>query len=99
MASSAPGHYVYIVRCADGTLYTGYARDPDARALAHNRGLGAKYTSGRRPVALIHVERHRTRGQALRREHEIKRWPRAKKERLLSKVRSWDEPSRIQQRA
>jgi predicted GIY-YIG superfamily endonuclease len=77
------GHYVYIVRCADGTLYTGYARDPHARALAHNRGQGAKYTSGRRPVSLIHVERFRSKGKALRREHEIKQWPRERKEGLL----------------
>jgi putative endonuclease len=73
---------VYIVRCADGTLYTGYARDPQARAAAHNNGRGARYTSGRRPVALIYVEAFRSRGQALRREHAIKQWPRHKKEAL-----------------
>ena len=83
------GHYVYIVRCSDGTLYTGYARDPHRRALAHNRGQGAKYTSGRRPVALIHVERFRTKGKALRREHEIKQWPREKKEALHRKGRAY----------
>ena len=76
------GHFVYIVRCADGTLYTGYARDPHARALAHNRGRGARYTAGRRPVALIHIERFRTKRRALRREHEIKQWSRRQKEAL-----------------
>jgi putative endonuclease len=49
-------HYVYIVRCADGTLYTGYARDPRARQRAHNTGRGAKYTAGRRPVRLVYQE-------------------------------------------
>jgi putative endonuclease len=77
------GHYVYIVRCADGTLYTGYARDPQARAVAHNTGRGAKYTAGRRPVTLVHIEAFRSKGQALRREHEIKQWPRNKKQRLF----------------
>jgi predicted GIY-YIG superfamily endonuclease len=78
------GHYVYIVRCADGTLYTGYARDPRARAIAHNTGRGAKYTAGRRPVMLVHIEMFRSKGQALRREREIKRWPRSKKQSLYS---------------
>ena len=81
-ASRSRGHFVYIVRCGDGTLYTGYARDPHARALAHNSGHGAKYTSGRRPVTLIHLEPFRSKGRALRREHQIKKWPRAKKEAL-----------------
>jgi putative endonuclease len=76
------GHFVYIVRCIDGTLYTGYARDPSAREVAHNHGRGAKYTAGRRPVTLIHVERYRSKGRALRREHEIKQWPRVRKEAL-----------------
>jgi putative endonuclease len=76
------GHFVYVVRCIDGTLYTGYARDPLAREAAHNRGRGAKYTAGRRPVVLIHVERYRSKGRALQREHQIKTWPRARKEAL-----------------
>ena len=80
------GHYVYIVRCADGTLYTGYARDPQAREIAHNNGRGAKYTAGRRPVALVHIEMFGSKGQALRREREIKRWPRNKKQSLCSRT-------------
>jgi putative endonuclease len=76
-------HCVYIVRCADGTFYTGYARDPDARAKAHNSGRGARYTSGRRPVTLVHVERFRSLGKALRREHELKQWTRAEKIALV----------------
>lgn len=77
-------HYVYIVRCADGTLYTGYARDPRARESAHNSGRGARYTSGRRPVALVYVERFRSKGKALKREHEIKNWTRKKKEEICA---------------
>ena len=76
------GHFVYIVRCIDGTFYTGYARDPHAREIAHNTGRGAKYTSGRRPVTLVYVERYRSKGRALRREIEIKRWTRKRKQRL-----------------
>jgi predicted GIY-YIG superfamily endonuclease len=84
MVAREAGHYVYIVRCGDGTLYTGYARDPQAREIAHNNGRGAKYTAGRRPVTLVHIEMFGSKGQALRREHEIKRWPRNKKQSLCS---------------
>jgi putative endonuclease len=76
-------HFVYIVRCADGSLYTGYALDPVERAAVHNRGKGAKYTAGRRPVTLVHMEKFDTVGDALRREHELKRLTRAKKEALI----------------
>ena len=57
-------HWVYIVRCGDGTLYTGYARDPDRRVAAHNAGRGAKYTAGRRPVSLVYAESFKSRGAA-----------------------------------
>ena len=77
-------HFVYIVRCAGGTLYTGYALDPDARTRAHNSGRGARYTAGRRPVQLVYAERCRTKNQALRREHQLKRWTRARKEELIA---------------
>ena len=76
--------FVYMVRCADGTLYTGYARDPEARARVHNTGRGAKYTRSRRPVTLVYCEPCDTRSAALRREHELKPWSRAKKEALIA---------------
>jgi putative endonuclease len=76
-------HFTYIVRCADGTLYTGYARDPQAREHAHNRGCGARYTSGRRPVRLVYQEAFDTRSKALRREHQVKQLTRAGKEALI----------------
>ena len=79
-------HFVYIVRCADGTLYTGYARDPDARAKTHNSGRGARYTSGRRPVVLVYVEACKSRGDALSREYRLKRLRRERKEALIAKA-------------
>jgi putative endonuclease len=79
-------HFVYMVRCADGTLYTGYAKDPERRAQAHNAGRGAKYTSGRRPVTLVYIERFRSLGKALSREHALKRASRRQKESLIALV-------------
>ena len=76
-------HYAYIVRCADGTLYTGYARDPRARERVHNSGHGARYTAGRRPVCLVYAEACATRGAALSREHHLKRLSRGEKEALI----------------
>jgi putative endonuclease len=76
--------FVYIVRCSDGTLYTGYARDAQARVATHNRGRGAKYTAGRRPVRLVYVEACRSRGAALSREYAVKCLTRAGKEALVA---------------
>ena len=76
-------HFVYIVRCADGTLYTGCARDPVARARVHNSGRGAKYTSGRRPVHLVYQEAFRSAGKALAREYAVKQLTRAEKDALI----------------
>ena len=80
-------HFVYIVRCADGTLYTGYARDPQARVKAHNSGRGAKYTAGRGPVRLVYTESCASVGDALRREIALKRWSRTEKELLIRRRR------------
>jgi putative endonuclease len=81
---------MYILSCADGTLYTGYARDPEARARVHNAGRGARYTRSRLPVALVYVERCGSRSMALRREIEVKRWPRARKMQLIAFARRAD---------
>ena len=78
------GWWVYILRCGDGTLYTGMTDDPERRLAAH-RGHGAKYTRGRGPLELVYSEACGTRGDALRREAAIKRLPRAKKLRLIEK--------------
>jgi predicted GIY-YIG superfamily endonuclease len=85
--AASPSHFVYIVRCADGTLYTGCARDPQARIKIHNAGRGARYTSGRRPVRLIYTEPCESQGAALRREYAIKRLSRREK-LALAKRRS-----------
>ena len=76
--------FVYIVRCADGTLYTGYARDPQARVEVHNSGRGAKYTRSRRPVSLVYTEQCESLSAALKRERQVKPWSRAQKEALIA---------------
>ena len=77
-------YYVYIVRCADGSLYTGLARDPAERVAVHNAGRGAKYTFSRRPVALVYQEAVESRSDALKRESQIKNWSRARKDALIA---------------
>ncbi|MGH2522839.1 MAG: GIY-YIG nuclease family protein [Anaerolineales bacterium] len=79
--------FVYIVRCADGTLYTGWAVDVAARVEVHNAGRGAKYTRMKGPVELVYSEELPTRAEAMKREREIKRWPRAKKLELCRRKR------------
>ena len=71
--------FVYLARCADGSLYTGITNDLAARETAHNRGKGAAYTRGRRPIVLVYSELADTRSAALRREAVIKRLSRAGK--------------------
>ena len=73
---------MYILRCADNTLYTGIATDVDRRAAVHNRGHGAKYTRSHRPVTVIYREPCADKSSALRREAAIKRLPRAQKLKL-----------------
>ena len=75
--------YVYILRCADQTLYTGITNDVDRRIAEHNRGVGAKYTRGRTPVELAFVESVESRGDALRREYAIKQMTPVQKQRLI----------------
>ena len=74
---------VYILRCGDGSLYTGIARDVAARLAQHAAGKGARYTRGRGPLTLVHVEEVTSHGAALRREAAIRRLGRAGKEALL----------------
>ena len=73
---------VYLLRCGDGTLYCGIARDVGARLEAHRAGKGAKYTRGRGPLALVYAEACGDRAGALRRERAIKALDRAAKLRL-----------------
>lgn len=76
-------NYVYILRCADGTLYTGWTTDLEARMETHNSGTGAKYTRGRGPVQLIYSECFETKREALRREAAIKKMKRDRKLKLV----------------
>ena len=78
-------HYVYVVECADGSLYTGWTTDVEKRIAAHNTGRGAKYTRSRCPVALKLVESYEDKSQALKREVEIKRMQRREKQRLIDR--------------
>ena len=76
--------FVYIVECANGTLYTGWTKDLDKRVAAHNAGNGSRYTRTHRPVHLVYWESWATRGEAQRRELAIKRMPRARKCKLVA---------------
>ncbi|WP_058367543.1 GIY-YIG nuclease family protein [Haloparvum sedimenti] len=77
-------HYVYVLECADGTLYTGYTTDVERRVAEHDAGEGAKYTRGRTPVELRHVESFETKSAAMSREHAIKQLSRTEKEQLVA---------------
>ena len=74
--------HLYLVRCADDTIYTGISIDVSARVTKHNSGKGAKYTSTRLPVSLIYSESLPDRVSAMKREFEVKRWGRKRKESL-----------------
>ncbi|MBX3156130.1 MAG: GIY-YIG nuclease family protein [Deltaproteobacteria bacterium] len=71
--------YVYLARCADGTLYCGIARDVAARIAQHDAGTGARYTRGRGPLTVLVVQRCRSKGRALRLEYAVKQLPREHK--------------------
>ena len=75
---------VYIVRCADGTLYTGITNNLDKRLQAHNNGAGAKYTKNRRPIVLVYSEAAADRSTASKREYVIKQLSRTQKLALIS---------------
>lgn len=81
---SAAVWYVYMLRCADATLYTGVTTRVVERVATHNAGRGAKYTRSRLPVELVYEERAGDRGEALSREAQIKRLPAAEKRRLVA---------------
>ena len=76
-------HFVYIVRCSDNSLYTGYTNNIEARINKHNAGKGAKYTKIRRPVELVYQETYTTKSEALKREYEIKTYTRQQKLKMI----------------
>ena len=75
--------YCYILKCSDGTFYTGWTTDPERRVTQHNKGIGAKYTSTRRPVKLVYLETHSNRTDAMKRELAIKKMKRVQKSKLV----------------
>ncbi len=81
-------YFVYIVQCADGTLYTGYTTNVDQRVASHNAGKGAKYTRAHRPVSLVACWPFTSKSEALRAEWAIKRLPRARKLSLIAQSSS-----------
>lgn len=78
---------VYLLRCGDGTLYAGITNDLDKRLAAHRSGRGARYTRGRGPLEVVHVENKRTRSAALRREAALKRLKRHEKLAFIGGLR------------
>ena len=76
--------FVYLLRCADGTLYVGHTDDLASREKTHNDGQGAKYTADRRPVQMVYAEEHATFRSAITRERQLKRWTAGKKESLVA---------------
>lgn len=65
-------YYTYILKCSDGTLYTGYTNNPENRVATHNAGMGEKYTAGRLPVELVYCESFKEKSVAMSRECHIK---------------------------
>lgn len=76
-------NYTYIVKCSDGSLYTGWTNNLEKRIQAHNEGKGAKYTKTRLPVELVYFEEFETKEEAMSREWHIKKLSRAQKEKLI----------------
>lgn len=76
-------HYTYMVKCRDGSLYTGYTTDVERRTKEHNLGRGAKYTRSRRPVRLVYYEEYETKTEAMQREYALKQLTREEKLALV----------------
>lgn len=75
--------YVYILRCADDSLYCGYTTDVEKRFEKHKSGKGARYTRSHLPLEVVYVEEFENKSDALKREHEIKSMTKSQKEKLL----------------
>lgn len=81
-------NYVYILRCTDETLYTGWTNDIEKRLKAHNDGKGAKYTKYRRPVKLVYYESFETKQEAMKREYAIKQLSKSDKEKIIKQKKN-----------
>lgn len=89
-------YFVYILKCRDNTLYTGYTTDLENRVKVHNTGkAGAKYTKARRPVVLVYSESFKSKSKALKREWEIKKMKRGEKDILISSSNPTSSPTKL----
>ena len=79
-------YYVYIIRCKDGSYYTGHSKDPEKRFKVHKKGLGARYTRVHEPEQLVYVEQFVNRSQAIKRERKIKTLKHTRKHQLISET-------------
>ena len=86
-------NYTYILKCKDGSLYTGWTNDLEQRVAAHNTGKGAKYTKARRPVELVYFEEFETKEQAMKREYAIKQMASKDKLELVRRKEKADDRS------
>jgi predicted GIY-YIG superfamily endonuclease len=77
-------YYVYILRCKDGSYYTGHAKNVERRLKMHRKGQGARYTKMHEPEKLVYVEEFNNRGEAMRRERQIKTFSHSKKRQLIA---------------
>ena len=77
-------YYVYIIRCKDGSYYTGHAKDANKRFELHKKGQGAKYTRMHEPESLVYIEECGSRGEAMKRERRIKTFSHEKKRQLIA---------------
>jgi len=87
MSESRSQNCVYILRCADGSLYTGWTNRLEARLAVHQAGKGARYTRGRLPIELVHVEFFASKSEAMKREVAIKKLGKREKEAMIRKSR------------
>ena len=78
-----PHYYVYILRCKDGSYYTGYAKDVEKRFKMHKKGRGAKYTRMHKPEELVYIEQFENRSEAMKREQKIKKFSHDRKQQLI----------------
>lgn len=79
------GNFTYILRCADGTFYTGWTNDLEKRLKSHNEGTASKYTRARRPVEMVYYEEFETKQAAMQREYALKQLSRAQKAAIIEK--------------
>lgn len=85
-------NYVYILKCSDESLYTGWTNSLEKRLKTHNSGKGAKYTKARLPVELVYFEEYEDKIEAMKREYEIKQLTRVKKLKLIETYHKSIEP-------